>query len=473
MPISVGDQAHRIFATYVPHDVTGAVEALETGLVLAGTRVEVVVSGMVVQDYAFENPPMIGILPAAAERLVLGDGADANEPVPGSDWPTTIDADFPLTSGWPTSEGASDYRLEPPRADNQAMIPSGELAACGDSPVDPGAIDRLTARLFMGSDTYIRELQLFPSDQEAVTYVAHLRALYGACKTEGSTPTFTTTTGDGAWGEESLDIRRASDGAGRTAITVVRIGNAVFVDLASDEGNGSEVDALAAQTHENFADVIGAMVEMEPAAPTADPTSDLGAPAGTTTIPDGFPLDLADGEPPTADSETTIEGPAPDARGVQAQTLCGEDAAFPNAGSPDPEHELNYSVSTFEGYDGRTVRAYPTVQDALDQMALLRDQLQGCDRDNDGDGLSDRLWRSFNSDTGYDSVTFGYTYEVKKNVGASSGQLYTVVRVGNAILALGWGGEYSAEYQATAAPGQVDFAKLIGAEMCVFTEDGC
>ena len=85
------------------------------------------------------------------------------------------------------------------------------------------------------------------------------------------------------------------------------------------------------------------------------------------------------GAPPVEDSETTIEGPGPDVEGVRAQTACGATLSMPNAGDPDPEHELGYSVAALVGYEGRTLRAYPTVQDAVDQMADLRADLQGCD----------------------------------------------------------------------------------------------
>ena len=107
-----------------------------------------------------------------------------DDPTPSTDWPTTIPSGFPLTSGWPEDDGSSEFQLDQPSADNQAMIPAGELQACGYSPVDPGALDRLTTRLSDGSDCYVRELQLFPTDQEAVTYLAQLRALYRGCPTD-------------------------------------------------------------------------------------------------------------------------------------------------------------------------------------------------------------------------------------------------------------------------------------------------
>jgi hypothetical protein len=413
------------------------------------------------------------MVPDAATQLTLGNEGQVAEPTPGEDWPTALPPDFPLESGWPEDDGSDEYRLDAPSNDNQAMIPAGELDACVFSPVDPDAVDRLTTRLSYAPDGYVRELQLFPSDSEATSYVDQLRAHFEACPTDGEAPTFTTTVSDGALGDESVVITTVGDEIYRTVINVVRIGNAVVVDLTSDEGLAADIDSLTVETRENLADVIAAMNDLQGGgiAPSTDPTG----PAGTTTVPAGFPLDLVlDGAPPVGDSETTVEGPSSDAEGVGPQTICGVGGALPDyASRPKGTDDLNYSVSTFEGYQGRTLRAFPTVQEAVDTMELLRDQVAACDRDRTETSLTDRLWRTFGSETGYDSVTFGYTYEVESGVGAPAGQLYTAIRVGNAILALEWSGEYSAEYQATAAPDQVELARALAAEMCVFAEAGC
>jgi hypothetical protein len=442
-------------------------------LVLTGDRVAMLTQLVHGQDYNWpEGTPVEQMLPVAAERLALGNDETAPEdPSDTGEGPRTIPEDFQLTSGWPQDDGSSEYQLEEPSGDIRSMIDAGELHACVFSPADPGAIDRLTTRLSYGSDDYVRELELFPTDQEAVTYLAQLRALYEGCPTDdqnGTPPTFTTEVGQGAIGDESVVITRASDGIGREVINVVRVGNAVVVDLASDEGAGDTVQDLATVTRENLADVIGAMYELQ----AGDAAPDLGGPAETTEVPADFPLDaVVSGEPPVEDSETTIDGPAPDVEGVRPQTACGADLAMP--GGAGSESQLGYAVSTIGGYDGRTIRAYPTVQDAIDQMRALRSQLQGCDRDNEGDGLSDRLWESFNSDTGYDSMTFGWTYEATEFQGPTAGQLYTVVRVANAILAIEWGSEGSAQSQVDSAPDQVELAQLIAEEMCLFQEAGC
>jgi hypothetical protein len=481
VPIDVSGSAEVQLSTYGPVDETidpfgDEGWFLETGLVLTGDRIAVLTQLVHGQDYNWpDGTPVETMLSDAAAQLALGnEDAPPTDPTQDTDWPTSISANFPLTSGWPEDDGSSEYQLDPPSDDNQAMIPAGELQACGNSVVDQAPEDRLTTRLSYGSEALVRELQLFPSDQEAITYLAHLRAVYGDCATEGSAPTFTTEVNDGAIGEESVVITRASDGIGRVVINAVRVGNAVVVDLTSDEGDGATVIDLATATRENLSDVVGQLYEL--AAP-ADPGSDFTDPAGTTAIPAGFPLDLAVGEPPVEDSETTVDGPDVEVAGVRAQTACGSALAMPGADVPDlpnaPEDRLGYSISTIGGYDGRTIETHATVQDAIDRMDQLRAEIQGCDRDNDGDGLSDRLWESFNSDTGYDSMTFGWTYEATEFQGPTAGQLYSVVRVGNAILAIEWGSEGSAQSQVDSAPNQVELAQLIAAEMCIFQEAGC
>lgn len=475
VPLTVGDEAHRILAGYVPDGTRGFIEEVETGIVRSGSRLEVIFSALGAQDYVEQ---MSTILPRAAQRLVLGGGAGIDTPGPTGAWPTTIPQDFPLSSGWNIDPSADDYSYDPPSADLESLTDGGELEACGTSPVDPGAVDRLTTRLNYVDDGTARELLLLPSDQEAVTYVAQLRALYEGCPTEGRTPTkVTTDVADGALGEESLVVTRSGAGVFRSVATVVRVGNAVVVDQAYDEG-GPEVASLVTETQENLGDVMAALNDLEGAGTPGDPgdhdPSDPMAPAAATTIPDGFPLDLALGDPPVADGETRVDGPSASTPGAKPETACGVALAFPNAGSPDPDHELGYAVTSIEGYDGRTIRAYPTAQDAVDQMDLLRSQVQGCSRDSGGDGLSDRIWRTFNADTGYDTLTFGWYYEATEFQGATAGALYTVSRVGNAVLVLDWTGEYSADTQRDQAPDQVELAQRIGDQMdCDFSADGC
>lgn len=223
------------------------------------------------------------------------------------------------------------------------------------------------------------------------------------------------------------------------------------------------VTACSGAAPERETDVIDPVVRADPTTPTADATS-----GPVTTIPDGFPLDAALGEPPVADDETTIEGPAPDAHGVDPETVCGGGLSVPNwGGRPLRAHDLHYSVSGIEYRDGRTIRAFPTEAAAAGSMATLRDQLAACDRDRLEDSDTDRVWQTFPA--GDDTVTFGWAYDIA----APAGVLSTVTRVGNAVLAVSWYAEYSSESLAQGVDRQQELVGLITPAMCVFSDTGC
>lgn len=441
---------------------------LDTGLVVAGDRVAVVTALSHGQDYNLTPTPAARMVPAAAERLVRGNGV-GDEPAEG-DWPTTIPDDFPLDSGWPENDGSDEFQLDAPSEDNQAMLAAGELSGCQDIPAGE-PVDRLTTRLTWAVNSYAREIQLFADDTAAMAYLDSIQDSYATCEAEGpsgSAPSTTTEVLSGTLGDEHWAITQASDGIGRGVYHVFRVGNAVAVDLASDEGNGAAVDELGSESGGRLAEVIRSMYDLQGDA--ADPM----APAGTTTVPSDFPIDLNLGTPEFDDPDQTADGPAPDAAGARALTMCGVELTFPNTDNADPEHELSTSVSTIEGYDGRTIHAYPTAQEAVDGMADLRAQIQGCDRDDGGDGISDRLYRSYNSNTGYESETFGWHYEATDSQPAGAGQIYTVLRVGNAIVTVEWSSEWGVEAMEDAVPRQVEVAGLIGDEMqCLFSVAGC
>ncbi len=472
VPIPVGGQGAQMLATYGPVDEEldpfgYYAWFLDTGVVVSGDRVAVVTALSHGQDYNLTPTPAARMVPAAAERLVLGNGVD-QEPAEG-DWPTTIPDDFPLTAGWPESDGSDEFQLDEPSEDSQAMLDEGVLSGCQD--ISVGApVDRLTARLTWVETNYTREIQLFADDTEAMAYLDSIQDSYSTCEAEGpagSAPSITTEVLSGGLGEEHWVITQASDGIGRGAYHVLRVGNAVMVDLKSDEGNGATVDELVSETGGNLAEVIRSMYELQ--GDTADPTE----PAATTTVPADFPIDQNLGTPEFDDPDQTADGPAPDADGARALTMCGTELSFPTSDNADPEHELSASVSTIEGYDGRTIHAYPTAQDAVDLMSDLRAQIQGCDRD-DGDGISDRLFRTYNSNTGYESVAFGWYYEATDSQPAGAGQIYTVVRVGNAIVTIGWSSEWGVEAMEDAVPRQIELAGLIADEMqCLYSVAGC
>jgi hypothetical protein len=221
------------------------------------------------------------------------------------------------------------------------------------------------------------------------------------------------------------------------------------------------VDATATAHRENLADVVAAMTEMQAGDTSSGP--DLSEPAGTTDVPEDFPLDAA------ADPDSSVEvfGPDPLEAGAFSTTVCGEDiAAIPREITLG---HLGYrEVYEAEGSHGRRITAYPTVQDAVDEVERLRSQLAGCDQDTAPESTQERAWHVFGARMGYDDVTFGNT-----SVGALSGTLFTVVRVGNAVLALTSSGEFSEASLREAIPGHRAIVEAVAPEMCIFTADGC
>ncbi|KAA1427256.1 hypothetical protein [Nocardioides antri] len=479
VPVGVEGTAEVQLSTYRPVDEsldpTGDLGYfLETGLVLSGDRVAVLSQSIVGQDYNFEadRRPIVVMLPDAARQLVLGNG-DGQPSEPGGT--RLIPDDFPLAAGWPDSSQADGEGLEGPNR----TLPSLEFSACDATFAEPDYLDRLLATWSGAEDYRVRQLTVYADAAAATTATDELVDFFRSCGTgpvrdDGYRTDYEVVpvdAGEQAWAVLQRDSFEGAETPFGSTTVVVRVGAAVMIlDHGGHAGYPSgDGQAAIASIIDEAAEPITAMTALRQAADGPDLTN----PAEVTTIPDGFPLGLAISEPPEEDGGTNVAGPGAEVAGVRAQTACGTPLAMPNAGSPDPEHELGYSVSDIEGYDGRTIRAYPTVEAALDEMASLRAAVQGCNRDDDGDGRSDRRWRTFSSDTGYDSVTFGYTYDGTDDVGAPAGQLYTVVRVGNAILAIEWAGEYSAELMADSASTQVQIARGIGAEMCVFTVDGC
>ncbi|KAA1421194.1 hypothetical protein F0U44_02465 [Nocardioides humilatus] len=204
---------------------------------------------------------------------------------------------------------------------------------------------------------------------------------------------------------------------------------------------------------ESKTDVLDPVVQDDPTTP--EPTEP------TDGIPADFPLDAALDDPPVDDGEQTVDGPASTADGAHPLTACGRDVPFPTSDGADPAFDLSYSVSSVEGYDGRTVHAYPTRGKATQAMTDVLVALEGCARDDGGDGLSDRVFASYASDAGDESISFGWTYEQEDGVGAPAGQLFTVARSGRLVLTVEWSSEGSADYRAAAVTDQLALVDLI------------
>lgn len=195
------------------------------------------------------------------------------------------------------------------------------------------------------------------------------------------------------------------------------------------------------------------------------------SPAGlVTTIPADFPLAAYPAEPPAADSETTITGPESGFDAVGDLAICGVAPL-----TAKPADRLGYRVEGIEWGDTRELRTYATAAAAVAEVQTLRDRLADCDREPSGQDGWSRVWQVFaDADTGYDSVTYGYTTEMDDSDSfAPSGELTTVVRVGHSVLIVTWYAEYSAEAMGRNVPGLLDTVDLIAPAMCAFTEAGC
>jgi len=255
-----------------------------------------------------------------------------------------------------------------------------------------------------------------------------------------------------------------------TVVIGDRLAMVTDLDLDSDLDAGSDADLWALEGILPAAAqrlVVGDAADEDPGGASGTGTDgrpDLDAPAGTTRVPEDFPLDVHLDE--GAEQAVQVSGPDPLENGVFRTDLCGEAAAV--LSRLDGERLGYGEVYEGEAYHGRAVRAYPTVQAAVDEVDRLRAQLAACEQDTPYESTETRVWHTFDPATGWDDVTFGYTLE-----GQAAGGLYTVVRVGNAVLSLSTAGEYTLPSLRSAVPGHAALVGAIAPEMCVFTADGC
>lgn len=165
-------------------------------------------------------------------------------------WSTTIPQGFPLAAGLPDERGNVDFTFDEPSIDNQALEPAGILTACETAPEDGDPVDRLTTWLRGPEEVHARELQLFVDDAAAASFATSVRDVYAACpeQSDGGAGTIGTAVAPMELGEDGFAAKRSFSGVGRVVVQVVRVGNAVLVNLDSDEG--SDVAAMAARNEQ-------------------------------------------------------------------------------------------------------------------------------------------------------------------------------------------------------------------------------
>lgn len=466
---AVDGQGTVLTATYVPEGAEGYRAFLDTGLAVVGSRLLILTQQFGGQDYLTE-PTTLTTLESAAPRLV--DGASTPTPAENAEMGVIPDG-FPLEAGWPDSSEAEGEGLIGPSRDLEPLVLE---TPCGDPVTDLDHIDRLRATWDSVEDVRNRQLTVYADGDVAGAAVEELIAPYQGCPTgpeiengvRTETEVLPVEAGDEGW----AILERDGDAPFGETTVVVRVATAVLVINHGGHAGRPEDDSdaeVAAQLDE-AAEVIAAMPQIQEnmddgaGDPDASEGPDLNAPAGTTEVPEDFPLDVHLDE--GVEQATQVNGPDRFENGVFKTDICGEDMAVL---SRLTGNRLGYGeVYEGEGYHGRAVRAYPTVQAAVDELERLESQLAACEQDVPYESTATRLWHPYESATGWNDVTFGFTYQ-----GQAAGGLYTVVRVGNALLSLSTSGEYTERSLRSVIPRHAALVEAIAPEMCIFRADGC
>jgi len=205
-----------------------------------------------------------------------------------------IPDDFPLAAGWPdtsTSEYGDKALKGPSRA-----LPALDITACGHHVPDLGNLDRLDATWKNVEDYRSRELLTFPTAQEAVTYVAHLRAIWMDCPSEdaGGQTTVHELRSTEVGGESvALVTSYEMNGApalGLSVDHVIRLGRGVLIDSGANEGTTDLLEhQLAVMTDESAPAVAAMCVFTEAGCASGSPAPTDGAPASSKVLgPDGY-----------------------------------------------------------------------------------------------------------------------------------------------------------------------------------------
>lgn len=174
---------------------------------------------------------------------------------------------FPLAAGWPDEshvEPGADYGLRTPTRDGVGI----RLEACGATAPDPSHTDRLVAGWTNVEDYRARQVTTYVDSQAARDALAAVIDLYRACPTDPGTGDGYTTRIDLSrtdTGEESWAVIRTSrfhdlPAVGLEVLLVIRVGRAVLVDTAANEGGGGS--APESDTTRQFADQTVAATEV-------------------------------------------------------------------------------------------------------------------------------------------------------------------------------------------------------------------
>lgn len=384
-------------------------------------------------------------------------------------WQMSIPAAFPLAAGWPDpSESQGGNALTGPGRGLETL----DLGACGRTAADPGSTDRVNAVWANVTDYRARELRTFPTDQEAVTYLAHLRNLWQECDPGEGGDDLLRQVRPTAPGDESLALVTGTQVDETTAVTlgvvqVIRVGNAVLADQISTEGGladmEGDVTAFLADMAGDSQAVVGAMCVF-----AAEPCQSVPPSVEVVNrIPAGFPLDLA--YPEDRFEETELVGPAPDVEVFDRLEACSR-AVSPRQTGVD---RLGVSFTQPEDTRLRLLTTFDSVEAAEGALAEYVQIYQDCPRQEHefGGATLTQLRKIEPGDQGYVAIR---TFQ-QQGLPTLGLELLYLVRVGNAVL-----------LQTTSNEGGGNEKQILGAvrqqtrlvadlaqEMCVFSDGGC
>jgi hypothetical protein len=383
-------------------------------------------------------------------------------------WLTEIPAGFPLTDGFPETNGLDGSPTTV--VDNPALT---TLQLCGTGWPTGGSAD-VAGISYTGEseDTRDRTLLLLEDDLAATTALDALEEAVQAC------PNQPTSGGDSVLESSLVDLDlgteqsvvvaqqvRQDDGllSQLTVTEVARSGNAIFVESSYGSAAGpAVVDFETQRLRERSARPLGAMClfSAEPCTISSGEASDPapGAPssdsAANPAIPAGFPLDRGMGQ--STDATDTAVAPPID--------LCGTAAWEPDGVA----ERMGVRRTDIELVEARELVTFSSTLEATDAVDSVRQAVSAC-RETTGDNYSGHTTAVLRGDTGFDSFTWG-AFDA---TGAPSGWTFQLTRVGSAVLVLYSEGEKSESSLQPSADAQTGVTRDLAPEMCLWTQAGC
>ena len=376
-------------------------------------------------------------------------------------WLTEIPAGFPVTEGMVSGPG------EATEGDLDAF------ALCDVAyPTAPSTSDTVT--YFYSGDgesSTTRTLQVWPDDASAEASLDALVAAVQACPQQdtpgGEDRIQSQLVDDQPLGEQSVTFAQqvvADDGlvSQLTSVQATRVGNAVLVSSSYGSAGGDEAIGIATQVLADASETTRGAMCVFAADPcsttevTPDPDNSPESPVEETLagIPADFPL--RQGIEPSGDGE--FLGPDFGVEAFGQVEICGT----PDW-APDNAVERFAVLSTgIEYREARELATFIATDDAVAAVQAVRDAVTACPADEN------RINDVLQGDTGYDSFSWGFSYE-----DGLGGGVFQLSRVGNAVLVQYAAGETSRAGLQGTADDLTLVTQQLGPQMCPWTADGC